>query len=141
MLAYKSSALFMISSIVPFLLYYSFAFTPHHAETKSTLGSSQQMTNSQSIPSSSTKDWLRIIQRNHDVPGIAIEIVAYPPNSDPSAQNRINNDIVRVLGSGEAIVKEDGMGMFGGFWNYDPMTYRRITEGQDPEISAEVWFD
>ncbi|WWC93441.1 hypothetical protein V866_000275 [Kwoniella sp. B9012] len=52
----------------------------------------------------------------------------------------INNGIVRVLGSGEAIVNEDGMGMFGGFWNYDPMTYRSITEGQNPEISAEVWF-
>ncbi|KAK6910807.1 hypothetical protein I203_104840 [Kwoniella mangroviensis CBS 8507] len=127
--------------MVPFLLLFSFAFTPHHAETKSSLGSSQQMTNSQSILSSSTKDRLRIIQKKYDVPGIAVEIVAYPPNSVPSAQDRINNGIVRVLGSDEAIVKEDVMGVFGGFCNCDPMTYRRITEGQDPEISAEGWFD
>ncbi|WWC93440.1 hypothetical protein V866_000274 [Kwoniella sp. B9012] len=91
---YKSSALYLISSIVPFLLFVSFAFTLHHAGTKSSLGSSQQMANSQSILSSSTKDWLRIIQKKYDVPGIAVEIVDSPPSSNPSAQDGMRSEIL-----------------------------------------------
>ncbi|WVW85467.1 hypothetical protein I302_107505 [Kwoniella bestiolae CBS 10118] len=61
---------------------------------------------------------------------------------DEHAPTRITRDsIVRVSGSGHAIVNTEGMGMFDGFWTYDKATFKHHVVGSDPKSGAEVWFD
>ncbi|WVQ83405.1 hypothetical protein IAT38_005546 [Cryptococcus sp. DSM 104549] len=50
-------------------------------------------------------------------------------------------ELVRKLGSGEAWVDDEGMGMLGNWWFADSAATRRVLARLDPKGSAEVWFD